>query len=84
MYDITKEAKKAYKKRKEVMRYWKKFEEVHDKNFKSPYLTFGTYQSLANNDTIDGDKLIEDYYKKFVASKRDMNLDELSDATLFS
>jgi len=39
---------------------------------------------LANNDAISGDKFLEDYYKMFVQSKKEMNLDELSDKTLFS
>ena len=80
LFDISDE---IHHKKETIQKLWAEFLRVRDKLFISPFLMYGMYSSLSNNDHNNGEKLMERYQEEARKLDQISKLDELTERTLF-
>jgi len=62
---------------------WKELLKLKSSHFIYPYLVYGMYISLANNDAIEGEKFTDAYSKEYAKYGKISQIDEMNNKTLF-
>jgi len=67
-----------------VKRLWSQFLKIRAASFLSPLEVYGMYSSLINNDSVEGEKYLEQSREDTKRMKSHLKADELSNETMFS
>ena len=76
-------ATKASLRKQQIQKQWRDLISVKSPAFLSPYLIYGMYMSLVNNNSIEGEKYTELYHTVNGKWRKALQLDDLNNDTLF-